>query len=65
MPSNGDVEEKLDCRWSFLQRETGKLWKVSVNRRPFQCLGRGEIQEKLRSEKRDLAEERRRCRGYR
>merc|ERR1712038_2057235 len=47
------------------QRETGKLWKVSVNKRPFQCLGRGEIQEKLRSEKRDLAEERRRCRGYR
>jgi hypothetical protein len=25
-----------------------KLWKVSLNRRPFQCLSRGEMQTRLR-----------------
>jgi hypothetical protein len=25
-----------------------KLWKVSLNRRPFQCLSRGEMQARLR-----------------
>ena len=41
-------------------KETSKLWKTSLNKRPFQCLSRGEMQAKLREEKRDLAEERRR-----
>merc|ERR1711971_1102023 len=44
-------------------RETKLLWKTSLNRRPFVCLSRGEMQAKLRSEKKDLAEERRRCRA--
>jgi len=44
-------------------KETSKLWKVSLNKRPFQCLSRGEMQARLRSEKKDLAEERRRCRA--
>ena len=42
------------------KKETAKLWKTSLNKRPFQCLSRGEMQAKLREEKQDLAEERRR-----
>ena len=45
---------------SAFKKETAKLWKTSLNKRPFQCLSRGEMQAKLREEKRDLAEERRR-----
>ena len=44
-------------------RETKKLWKESLNKRPFVCLSRGEMQSKMKNEKRDMAEERRKCRA--
>ena len=53
---NRSVPEETEA----FMRETAKLWKTSLNKRPFQCLSRGEMQAKLREEKRDLAEERRR-----
>merc|ERR1719499_2119369 len=56
---NRSVPEEVTA----FHRETAKLWKTSLNKRPFQCLSRGEMQAKLRDEKRDLAEERRRCRA--
>merc|ERR1712172_34672 len=56
---NRSVPEEVEA----FNRETKLLWKTSLNRRPFVCLSRGEMQAKLRSEKKDLAEERRRCRA--
>ena len=44
-------------------RQTEELWKVSLNRRPFECLTRNQVQENLRREKQDLASMRRACRG--
>ena len=43
-------------------RQTEELWKVSLNRRPFECLTRNQVQENLRREKQDLASMRRACR---
>ncbi|XP_059095761.1 uncharacterized protein LOC131890438 [Tigriopus californicus] len=44
-------------------RETEKLWKISLNKRPFECLTRKDVQEKLKKEKEDLASMRRQCRA--
>ena len=49
------VPEEVDA----FSRETSKLWRYSLNKRPFVCLSRGEMSSKLRSEKKDMAEERR------
>ena len=53
------VPEELEA----FTRETKKLWKESLNKRPFVCLSRGEMQSKMKNEKRDMAEERRKCRA--
>ena len=39
------------------------MWRTSLNKRPFVCLSRGEMQTKLKDEKKDMAEERRKCRA--
>ena len=44
------------------KRETDKLWKVSLNRKPFQCLTRKDVQDKLKKEKEDLVAMKRKCR---
>ena len=45
------------------RRQSEELWKVSLNRRPFECLSRKQVQEKLSREKQDLASMRRACRA--
>ena len=42
--------------------ESDKLWKVSMNRKPFECLTRKDVQENLQQEKKDLVAMRRKCR---
>ena len=44
-------------------KESEKLWSVSLNRRPFQCLTRKDVQDNLKKEKKDLATLRRKCRS--
>merc|ERR1719461_2216739 len=56
---NRSVPEEAEA----FQREISKLWRTSLNKRPFVCLSRGEMQTKLRTEKKDMAEERRKCRA--
>ena len=41
------------------ERESSLLWRTSLNKRPFVSLSRGEMQTKLKDEKKDMAEERR------
>ena len=38
-------------------------YNTHISRRPFVCLSRAEMQDKLKEEKKDLAEERRKCRA--
>ena len=45
------------------ERESKKLWSVTLNRRPFSCLTRKDVQDKLKKEKQDLASMRRKCRA--
>eukprot|EP00096_Caligus_rogercresseyi_P006745 TRINITY_DN2353_c0_g1_i1.p1 TRINITY_DN2353_c0_g1~~TRINITY_DN2353_c0_g1_i1.p1 ORF type:complete len:788 (-),score=160.43 TRINITY_DN2353_c0_g1_i1:106-2409(-) len=47
------------------QQELRKLWSVSLNQRPFECLTRQQVQEKLKKEKKDLATMRRKCKATR
>jgi len=56
---NRSVPEEVEA----FDRESSKLWRVSLNKRPFVCLSRGEMQSKIRDEKKDMAEERRKCRA--
>jgi len=44
------------------RRETAELWRVSLDRRPFECLTRKDVQDKLKEEREDLAAMRRNCR---
>jgi hypothetical protein len=43
-------------------RESDKLWSVSMNKKPFQCLTRKDVQDNLKKEKQDLVAMRRKCR---
>lgn len=43
------------------KRETDYLWKVSMNKKPFQCLTRKDVQDNLRKEKQDLVAMKRKC----
>ena len=44
------------------KRESDKLWKVSMNKKPFECLTRKDVQDNLKKEKKDLVAMRRKCR---
>jgi hypothetical protein len=46
-------------------RETEELWRVTMNKKPFECLTRKEVQKNLMEEKEDLASMRRSCRAIR
>ena len=53
--SNPEEEEAF-------KRESDKLWKISMNKKPFECLTRKAVQDKLKQEKKDLVAMRRKCR---
>ena len=57
--SKKEVSNLLNTEAEAFERETSKLWRTSLNKRPFVCLSRGEMQTKLKDEKKDMAEERR------
>jgi len=44
-------------------RESQKLWSVTLNRRPFLCLTRKDIQDKLAKEKQGLTTMKRKCKA--
>ena len=42
-------------------RESNKLYKETMNKRPFECLTRKDVQENLKKEKKDLVAMKRKC----
>ena len=47
------------------QRESSKLYDITMNKKPFECLTRKDVQENLKKEKKDLVAMKRKCRqGY-
>lgn len=44
------------------KRESEKLWRISMNKKPFECLTRKDVQDNLKKEKQDLVAMRRKCR---
>ena len=43
-------------------RESNKLYEETINKRPFECLTRKDVQENLKKEKKDLVAMKRKCR---
>ncbi len=43
------------------ERQSSKLWSISMNKKPFQCLTRKDVQDNLKREKQDLVSMRRKC----